>query len=89
MTTSETGPSESSPLLEEQINGGHNSVYKTQKPDSEIEPRRNDDEDPERQGLLANREHDEDNEGRQEQYEGIPEIRKFMKYILPALGIGV
>lgn len=30
-----------------------------------------------------------DNEGRRKQFEGIPEIRKKMKYIMPALGIGV
>ncbi len=29
------------------------------------------------------------NEGRQKQYEGMPEVRKRMKYILPALAIGV
>ncbi len=29
------------------------------------------------------------NEGRQKQYEGMPEVRKRMKYILPAMAIGV
>ena len=92
MSTNETGASESSPLLNEHTNGGHNSTDKstTQKPDSEIEERCiGNDEDLERQGLLADRENEEECEGRQEQFEGIPEMRKFMKYILPALGIGV
>ncbi|KAI9688999.1 MAG: hypothetical protein M1822_000736 [Bathelium mastoideum] len=35
---------------------------------------------------VERQEHDE---RRQKQYEGIPEVRKRMKYILPALGIGV
>ena len=29
------------------------------------------------------------NEARQKQFEGMPEVRKMMKYIMPALGIGV
>lgn len=91
MPVNEIGPSESSPLLDEETNGDHNSAYKstTHVPSSNIEGRRLDDEDLEGQGLSADREDSGDSEGRQEQFEGIPEVKKFMKYILPALGIGV
>ena len=30
-----------------------------------------------------------DEEGRERQYQGLPEVRKQLKYILPAVGIGV
>ena len=51
-----------------------------------------DDADLERQGNPAEEESSGkvgDDDDRQRQYEGMPEMRKLMKYILPALGIGV
>ena len=97
MPSSETDPSESSPLLQNGVTEGPESGYSstTLKPDSEAllssaSPKPPDNEDIERQNSSIQGSHeDRDEEGRQEQYEGIPEIRRFMKYILPALGIGV
>ena len=97
MASTKTDPTESSPLLAERTNEGFESGYSstTLQADSEVplssaSPKPINDEDIERQYPSAQNGHgDEDERGRQEQYEGIPEIRKFMKYILPALGIGV
>ena len=72
-------PSETSPLLsnhETQVGDANGHTGVNGKPTEEQQ----DGADLERQTSL---------EGRQQQYEGMPEVKKRMKYILPALGIGI
>ena len=98
MAPTNTDPSESSPLLQDQTGERNTSAYSSttlglgaETESLSASQKHISGDDLERQSLVASgeQEGEVDDEGRQEQYEGIPEVRKLMKYILPALGIGV
>lgn len=84
--TSRQGPTETSPLLGKQAQNGPSTGSTLEA--APIEPDIHDDTDVEGDGDEADLERQPSN-GESFKHQGLPEVRKRMKYIFPAIAIGV